>query len=138
MYSFTSIRKKTNTPREQPRRMCKNNKSKINCEPAIGQHLIKYQECTKTHRDDNFRIIGQARSSFHLSVLESVFTSRLKTQSCVDKKSLFSHWDSSSKQWLIGPNWLLLGPIRRILSHVTASGYIFRLKFRSLSDVFIL
>ena len=39
--------------------------------------------------------------------------------------------DSSSKQWLIGPNLPLLGPIRRILSHVTASGYI----FRSLSDV---
>ena len=33
---------------------------------------------------------------------------------------------------------LLLGPIRRILSHVTASGHIFRLTFRTLSDVFIL
>ena len=52
-------------------------------------------------------------------------------------QSSFSHWDSSSKQWLTGPNWPLLGPIRRILSHVTASGYIFRLTFRSLSDVFI-
>ena len=30
---------------------------------------------------------------------------------------------------------LLLGSIRRILSRVTASGYIFRLTFRSLSDV---
>ena len=55
----------------------------------------------------------------------NLFTSRLKTQSCVDKKSSFSHWDSSSKQWLIGPNWSHLGPIRRILSYVTASGYIF-------------
>ena len=27
----------------------------------------------KTYTDDNFRIIGQARSSFHLSVLESVY-----------------------------------------------------------------
>ena len=35
----TSIRKKSNTVREQPPRLCKNNNSKINCESAIGQHL---------------------------------------------------------------------------------------------------
>ena len=40
--------------------------------------------------------------------------------------------------WFIGPNWPLLGPIRRTLSHVTASGYIFRLTFKSLSDVVML
>jgi len=68
-------------------------------------------------------------------VFWNLFTSRFKTQSCVDKKNLFYDWDSSSKQWLIGPNWPLLGPIRRILSYVTASGHIFRLTFRSLSDV---
>ena len=45
-------------------------------------------------------------------------------------KSLLSY-----KQWQIVPNWPLLGSIRRILSHVTASGYIFRSTFRSLSDV---
>ena len=32
----TSIRKKSNTVREQPPRLCKNNNSKINCESAIG------------------------------------------------------------------------------------------------------
>ena len=37
-------------------------------------------ECTKTYKDDNFRIIGQGRSSFHLSVLESVY---IKTQNSV-------------------------------------------------------
>ena len=36
----TSIRKKSNTVREQPPRLCKNNSSKINCESAIGQHLL--------------------------------------------------------------------------------------------------
>ena len=46
---------------------------KINCESAIGQHLIINPECAKTYTDDNFRIIGQARSSFHLGVLESVY-----------------------------------------------------------------
>ena len=81
----------------------------------MGQQLITNLEYTKTYTDENFRIIGQARSSFHLSALESVYIKTLKTQSCVDNKSLFSHWDSSSKEWFIGPNWPLLGPIRRIL-----------------------
>ena len=62
----TSIRKKNNTVREEPPRICKKNNSKINCESAIGQRLIANPECAETYTDDNFRIIGQARSSFHL------------------------------------------------------------------------
>ena len=62
-------RKKSNAARAQPPRICKNNKSKTNCESAIGHHLIANPECAKTYTDDNFRIIGQARSSFQLSVL---------------------------------------------------------------------
>ena len=54
----TSIRKKSNTVREQLPRICKKNNSKINCESAIGQHLIENPECAKTYTDDNFRIIG--------------------------------------------------------------------------------
>ena len=46
---------------------------------AIGQHLINNLECAKTYSDD-FRFIGQARSSFHLSVLESIC---IKTQNPV-------------------------------------------------------
>ena len=61
----TSIRKKSYTARAKSPRFCKNNNSKINCESAIGQHLIMNPECAKTYTDDNFRIIGQARSSFH-------------------------------------------------------------------------
>ena len=74
----TSIRKKSSTVRGQ--RMCKNISSKINCELAIGQHLITDPECAKTYTDDNFWIIGQVRSSFHLVVLESVY---IKTQNPV-------------------------------------------------------
>ena len=76
----TSTRKKSNTVREEPPCICKNSKSKINCESAIGQHLIANPECAKTYIDDNFRIIEQARSSFHLSALESVY---MKTQNPV-------------------------------------------------------
>ena len=78
------------TIREQPPRMCKNSNSKMKSDSAIGQHLIKNPECAKTCSDDNFRIIGQARSSFHLSVLESVY---IKTQNpvlCKQKEFIFS------------------------------------------------
>ena len=60
-----------------------------------------------------------------------------KTQNpvlCRQKRSFF-HWGYSSKRWRIVPTWPLLGSIKRIPSRVTASGYIFRSTFRSLSDV---
>ena len=60
-----SIRKKSNTAREQPPHICRNNKSKINCESATGQHLIANPECAKTYTDENFWIVGQATLSFH-------------------------------------------------------------------------
>ena len=113
-----SIRKKSNTVREQPPCICKNNNSKINCESAIRQQLFTNSECAKIYTDDIFRIIGQARPSLHSSVLESIY---IKTQNPVfcRQKSSFSHMDSSSKQWWIGPNWPLLGPIRLVLSCVS-------------------
>ena len=86
----TSIRKKNTAIREQPLRMCKSSNSKMKSDSAIGQHLIKNPECAKTYSDDNFRIIGQARSSFHLSVLESVY---IKTQNpvlCKQKEFILS------------------------------------------------
>ena len=44
-----------------------------NKQSAIRQHLVPNPECAKTYTDDNFRIIEQVRSSFHLSALESVY-----------------------------------------------------------------
>jgi len=86
----TSIRKKSYTAREQQPRICTINKSKINCEWAIGQHLIANPEGTKTYTDDDIRIIAQARSSFHLGVLKSIY---IKTQNqvlCRKKEYVFS------------------------------------------------
>ena len=85
-----SIRKKSNTVREQPPRICNKNNSEINCESAIAQRLIANPECAKTYTDDNFLIIGHARLFFHLSVLESVY---IKTQNpvlCRQKEFVFS------------------------------------------------
>ena len=47
-----SIRKKSNTVREQPSCIGKKNNSKIDCESAIGQHLIANPECAKAYAVD--------------------------------------------------------------------------------------
>ena len=86
----TSIRTKNTTTREQPPRMCKNSISKMKSDSAIGQHLITNPECAKTYTDDSFRIIGQARSSFHLSVLESVYIETQNPVLCKQKEFVFS------------------------------------------------
>ena len=102
--------------REQPHCICKKNKSKINCESAIGKHLIANPEYAKTYTDENFRIIGQARSSFHLSVLESVYIKAQNPVLCRQKEFVFS-LGLFKQTMLIGPNWSHLGPIRRILTY---------------------
>ena len=86
----TSIRKKTYIEREQPPRGCKTSNAQNKCDSAIGQHLLENPECAKMFYDDKFRKIGQARSSFHLGVLESVY---IKTQNpvlCRQKEFVFS------------------------------------------------
>ena len=86
----TSIRKKINIVREQLPRVGKNNNLKRTCDSAIGQHLITNPECAKTYINDNFRIIGQARSSFHLIILKSFY---IKTQNSLlfkQKEFIFS------------------------------------------------
>ena len=83
----TSIRKKSSTVREQSPRMCKNISSKINCESAIGQHLIKIQNALIHILTIIFRLLDKRDRHFIL-VFWNLFTEILKIQSCVDKKSL--------------------------------------------------
>ena len=109
----TSIRKKSNTVREQPPRLYENNNSKINCESAIGQHLLTNPDYVTTYTDANFWIIGQARSSFHLSVLETVYIESQNPVLCKQKDCIFFTWNLQvhNGNWA---NWPLLGSIRLI------------------------
>ena len=86
----TSIRTKNTIIGEQPPRMCKNSNSKMKSDSAIGQHLIANPERAKTYTDDNFRIIGQARSPFHLGVLEPVYITTQNPVLCKQKEFVFS------------------------------------------------
>ncbi len=68
---LSSTRKKTVPQREQPSPASKP-KSSLKHDSAIGQHLLDNPECAKAYSENCFRIIGRARSTFHLAILESV------------------------------------------------------------------
>ena len=89
-YVPMSIRKKTHIEREQPPRGCKTRNAQNKCDLAIGQHLLENPECAKMYNDDKVRIIGQARSSFHLGVLESVYIQTQNPLLCRQKEFVFS------------------------------------------------
>ena len=89
------IRNKTHPKREQPSRSCKTKITTKTCDSAIGQHLLENPDCAKNYNCDMFRIIGKARSSFHLAVLESVYISTKKPLLCRQKEFVFTlglHW----------------------------------------------
>ena len=48
------------------------------CDSAIKQHLLETPDCAKNYDRDMFRIIGRARSSFHLAVWESIYRNTKK------------------------------------------------------------
>ena len=73
-------------------RIRKRNTTKT-CDSAIGQHLLENPDCAKNYNGDMFRIIGKARSLFHLAVLESIYISTKKPL-LVDKRGSFSPYDS--------------------------------------------
>ena len=69
--------------------MCKNSSDRMTYDLLIGQYLITNPECAKTNTSDGFRLFGKAKSSFHLSVFESVY---IKTQNpvlCKQKEFIF-------------------------------------------------
>ena len=91
----SNIRNKTAPQREQPPRSCRSRNTVKTSDSAIGQHLLDNPDCAKLYNDDMFRIIGRARSSFHLAVLESIYIKTKKPPLCRQKEFVFSlglHW----------------------------------------------
>ena len=52
--------------------------SKEKSDFAIGQHLLKSNQCARNYSDSQFKILTTARSQFHLSLLEALYISRKK------------------------------------------------------------
>ena len=49
---------------------------------AIGQHLLNKIDCSKNYNDNRFLIVTIGRNSYHLCVLESLFTKIVKPNFC--------------------------------------------------------
>ena len=95
--SATNQKSITKKPtRTQPHRPCK---QKYQKEPksentqitptapttAIGKHLLNNPECLTKFNKNFFSILAQARSKYHLSILESIFINSMKPSLCVQK-----------------------------------------------------
>ena len=71
----------------------------------IYQYIADYISNIPIYTDDNFRIIWQARSSFYLSVLESVYIKTQNPDLCKQKEFVFSlklFKETMVNMWLLG------------------------------------
>ena len=66
------IRRPSEQSRVQPKRDCRTC-AIPSCDSAIGQHLLENKTCAERYNDSQFTILSQARSNFHLSVLEAAY-----------------------------------------------------------------
>ena len=62
----------------------------VDCDSAIGQHLLENEECAKHFNDVQFSILATARSWFHLSVMEAIYTNSLQPILCRQKEFVYS------------------------------------------------
>ena len=74
----------------QPPRSYRSSNTVKTSDSAIGQHLLDNPDCAKIYKDDMFQIIGSARSSFHLAVLESIYIQTKKPPLRRQKEVVFS------------------------------------------------
>ena len=58
--------------RSQPHRSCKHKDTKLDCDSAIGQHLLENDQCALNY-DKQFSILATACSSFQLNLLEAAY-----------------------------------------------------------------
>ena len=74
-----SIRNKEKPTKVLPRRNCKAKTPlhQMECDSAIGLHLLQNPDCAGHYHDRQFSILAKARTQFHLAALEAIF---IKTQ----------------------------------------------------------
>ena len=70
-----SIRNKKKRTKVLPRRNCKAKTPlhQLECDSAIGLHLLQNPDCAAHYHDRQFSILAKARNQFHLTSLEAIF-----------------------------------------------------------------
>ena len=85
-----SIRTGHQQQKFQPQQNCKKTLTEINCDSAIGQHLLQNKTCANNFNTNQFSILAKARTQFHLSTLEATFIRILKPEMCRQKEFVYS------------------------------------------------
>ena len=124
-----SIRNKETPTKVLPRRNCKAKTSlnQLECDSAIGLHLLQNPDCAAHYLDRQFSILAKARTQFHLAALEAIF---IITQQpiCAGRKNSSTLFKFYNNQLLGGVHTKFDNhPIKT--SRKTIKGRIFRLQF---------
>ena len=76
-----SIRNKEKPTKVLPGRNCqaKTILNQLECNSAIGIHLLQNPDCAAHYHNRKFLILAKARTQFHLAALEAIFIKTHKT-----------------------------------------------------------
>ena len=80
------LRQHTAFQRVQPNRACKRKQPAPKCDSAIGQYLLKNDQCAANYYDDQFSILDTVRSSFRVSLLEASYIRVRRPNLCKQKE----------------------------------------------------
>ena len=74
----------------QPNRLCKRTNTKLDCDSAIGQHLLDNDRCALNYDNKWFSILVTVCSFFHLSLLEAAYIKTLCLVLCRQKEFVYT------------------------------------------------
>ena len=80
------LRQHTASQQVQPNRACKRKQPAPESDSAIGQHILKNDQCAANYNDDQFCILDTARSLFRLSLLEASYIKVRRPNLCEQKE----------------------------------------------------
>ena len=86
-----SIRNKQKPTKVLSRQNCKANTTlnQLECDSAIGLHLLLNPDCAAHYHDRQFSILAKARTQFHLVVLEAIFIKTQQPTLCRHKEFVY-------------------------------------------------
>ena len=84
----STIRNKTLPLRKQPMRECRQH-LQIECDSAIGAHLLSNKSCADAYTNDRFRVIHKCKSTFSLKTMEALCIKLSDPVLCRQKQFVF-------------------------------------------------
>ena len=76
--------------RSQPGRSCKLKRYNLDCDSAIRQYLLDNKQCAANNNEKRFKILAEARNSFHLCLLEATFIKSRHPVLCKQKEFVYT------------------------------------------------